>query len=162
MTSRKPRALIPVEDRLWARVEKRGPDDCWEWSGHRNVKGYGMIKLANGKADRTHRVALRSTGVDVGFGVVVMHKCDNPPCCNPAHLSAGTIEDNTADMVAKKRNSTARGSRSAKAKLTEDQVREIKEKYSDRRTSTQVIANLYGVSQPTISYILIGKHWKHV
>jgi HNH endonuclease len=154
--------LVPVEDRLWAKVNRQGIDDCWEWTGYRNVKGYGQIKLSDGKVDRTHRVALRSTGVKVGFGDVVMHKCDNPPCCNPSHLSVGTIEGNTADMVAKNRHSSAKGSKSANSKLTEKQVREIRDRYSDRKTSTKKISDIYGVSQPTISYILIGKIWKGV
>lgn len=137
----------------------RGPDECWEWQGYCNKKGYGMIKDEENKADRTHRVALRLSGVNVGFGDVVMHSCDNPPCCNPAHLSVGTIEDNTLDMVNKSRHRGAKGERNYNSKLTKEQVAEIRLKYSDRKTSTEKIAKLYGVSQPMISYILIGKNW---
>lgn len=160
--TRKKKDLIPVEERLWSKVIISGPDDCWVWTGYKSPKGYGQMKDENNKVDRVHRIALRLSGVCVGFGTVVLHECDNPPCCNPAHLRIGTIADNTADMVLKKRNKGPSGESNSKSKLTHAQVTEIRNKYSDRKISTQEIAKIYGVSQPTISYILINKTWNSV
>lgn len=142
--------------RLYRKV-KRTENGCLEWTGYRNKAGYGMIKH-EGKALLTHRVAVTEGGLTLGVDDVVMHTCDNPPCVERSHLTVGTQADNVADMKAKGRGNNGRGS----SKLTEAAVVEIIERYSDRKTSTAAIASIYGVSQPTISYILIGKTWKHI
>lgn len=109
-----------------------------------------------------HRAALIAVGVPIPKSHKAMHSCDNPPCINPEHLSPGTHAENMADMVRKGRSIGRKGADHHKAKLTDAIVSEILETYSDRRTSTAEIAQKYGVSQPTISYILIGKTWKHI
>jgi hypothetical protein len=79
------------------------PDGCWEWNGSRNKQGYGQITrhALMKRPIATHRLAFYLTH---GFWPpVVMHKCDNPPCCNPAHLLEGTIQKNNADMANKMR-----------------------------------------------------------
>lgn len=90
-----------IADRLWARVDKTG--DCWVWQGARTPWGYGVIYTGKGNA-RTHRVAFELTNGPIPPGLIVMHTCDNPPCCRPDHLKLGTHRDNTLDMVAKARH----------------------------------------------------------
>lgn len=90
------------EERFWSRVDRRGPDECWPWTGSRNPAGYGAFSRG-GKRSNTHRVAWEMTHGPIPGRLHVLHACDNPPCCNPAHLSLGTHEDNMADMVAKGR-----------------------------------------------------------
>lgn len=101
-------------------------------------------------------------GVPLTSGDFVLHRCDNPPCINSEHLFVGTHSDNMADMKAKGRAKGRKGTNHHNVKLTNAQVTEILAKYSDRSVSTAKIAKLYGVSQPTISYILIGKTWQHI
>ena len=90
----------PFEVRFWAKVEKRGPNECWPWRAKRQMRGgdYGHFesKLA-------HRIAF-----ELHYGIApgnkcVCHSCDNPPCCNPAHLWLGTRKENMDDMRRKGR-----------------------------------------------------------
>ena len=111
----------PVADRFWPKVDRRGPDECWPWLAgvRRKDEGYGAFYV-NGRHKPASRVAYELTFGEVAKGLVICHRCDNPGCCNPAHLFVGTNQDNDADRVAKGRQ--ARGSRNAASKLTERQV----------------------------------------
>lgn len=98
------RSRWPDDDtRFWAKVDRRAPDECWPWQGGRTARGYGFLSI-NNQTHRAHRYALTSTGIDVPVGSVVLHLCDNPPCCNPAHLKVGSALENNRDMVAKGRS----------------------------------------------------------
>lgn len=97
----------PIENRFWPRVERRGPDECWLWTGKRNAKGYGVIGR-NGRRTIATQISWElAQGSPVPAELLVCHSCDNPPCVNPAHLWLGTNSDNMRDMVAKGRNATA-------------------------------------------------------
>lgn len=94
--------LAPLADRLRAGVDVGTPDECWEWTKARHPQGHGQ--LASGIRPRhivyAHRVAWElANGRALKRGEVVRHRCDNPPCCNPAHLLVGTQADNVADMI---------------------------------------------------------------
>lgn len=150
-----------LADRFWSKVDKRTPGDCWPWTGATNEHGYGVMRpegRRSGPTVKAHRVALQLAGLDIE-GLLIRHSCDNPPCVNPAHLSAGTHMDNAADMVSRGRS--ARGSRSGAAKLTEDQVLEIRARVADGELQ-RVIAADYGVARSTISRIANGHGWTHV
>lgn len=89
-------------DRFWSRVDQSGgPDACWPWTGCTKPGGYGFI-MHKRRARLTHRVAL-SGSLDVQPGMMACHSCDNPICCNPAHLFWGTAQDNSDDCAAKGR-----------------------------------------------------------
>jgi hypothetical protein len=90
-------------DRFWSKVDKSlGGNGCWPWTASTVAQGYGRFRTPE-KTLRAHRVALQLSGTFVGPADVVMHMCDNPRCCNPAHLRVGTHRENTDDMMAKGR-----------------------------------------------------------
>jgi hypothetical protein len=94
---------MEFEKRFWEKVARGEPDECWEWQAGRTSKGYGSFYI-KGKNKRAHRVAyLLANGEAPPDGLFVMHSCDNPPCVNPAHLSAGSHRQNTDDRIAKGR-----------------------------------------------------------
>jgi hypothetical protein len=93
-------------------------------------------------------------------GVEVRHGCDNPPCCNPDHLSLGTHLDNGADMVIRGRS--VYGQRQHGAKLTDEKVREIRERYAQGDIPQRELGEEYGVTQSHISFIIRKKAWRHV
>lgn len=89
-------------ERFWRRVGRGGDDACWPWDHPHAIHGYGEVQF-NGRPARAHVVAWTLTNGAVPDGCHVLHRCDNPPCCNPAHLFVGTQQVNVADMHAKGR-----------------------------------------------------------
>lgn len=161
-------------ERFWAKVSRRGPDECWPWLGSQMAGGYGQMKYKQ-RNRRSHVIAYEFVNGAVPEGLFVCHACDNPICCNPAHLWLGTAQDNSTDMVRKGRNPKgdlhysrlqperlARGERNNHAKLTAEQVMEIRSTYKRGVASTVVLAKQYGVSQASIWYIVKRRTWTHV
>lgn len=88
---------------FWAKVAVLDPPGtCWPWRGGCDRAGYGWF-IYRSKQYRAHRLAFQFANADPG-DLHVLHRCDNPPCCNPAHLFLGTQADNNADMMAKGRH----------------------------------------------------------
>lgn len=150
--------------RFWSNVDCRGSDECWEWKSCRSDTGYGYAALA-GSRRVASRVALTiALGRDLRADEFACHHCDNPPCCNPKHLFAGTAKENTHDARAKGRlvkwSGRRRGSKNPCAKLSEDDVREIRRLRG--MVSHVELSKRFGVSLGNISGIQTGKNWPHI
>jgi len=92
---------------FWAKVDRRGPDECWPWLGYCSDNGYGQASMGQKRRFQAQRVVWVLAHPDEPQPPVVRHLvCDNPPCCNLAHLAGGTYADNSADMVAKDRQAS--------------------------------------------------------
>ena len=92
----------PVAPRFWGKVKRGEPDVCWPFQGCTSSWGYGIIQIS-GKGYIASRVAYALATEEEPGKFHVCHTCDNPICCNPAHLWLGTDADNVADMFAKGR-----------------------------------------------------------
>lgn len=148
-------------DRLFdkAIVKENG---CWEFSGSRNYRGYGQIRDSSGRQTGAHRVAYDLCTGDIPKGMLVLHKCDNPPCINPEHLFLGTNQDNMDDMANKGRRINYKGEELPQAKLTAEAVIEILKEIAANRVENNTLADRYNVSPQTICDIKAGRTWKHV
>lgn len=148
-----------VQQRFWAKVDKRGPDECWPWTAARHDRGgYGLIRI-DGKSVRASRFVLeQSLERHLHPGMVARHRCDNPPCCNPRHLLEGTIADNVRDKVSRKRHK--HGERGA-IKLSDELVLSIRRDVAAGQTTASV-ASAYGISPSMASMVATGKRWAHL
>lgn len=133
---------------------------CWEWQGYRSRKGYGEIKV-DGRMEKAHRQAFLLRRGPIPQGMHVLHRCDNPPCVNPDHLFLGTNDDNVADRTAKGRSARNVGAAASTAKLTEDDVRQIRRMATLGMTNLE-IAEAFPVNDRSISNIIRNKTWSHV
>lgn len=134
--------------------------DCWEFTGYRNPRGYGRMSVRS-RLVLTHRLAYEEAAGPVPDGLCVLHRCDNPPCCNPSHLFLGTRAENNADKIAKGRAVIIRGERQGGAKLTDCDVRAIRRLHREGATKLG-LSKRFGVSRPVISGVIEGTLWSHV
>lgn len=131
---------------------------CLEFTGGRDKDGYGLLSVRR-RNFRAHRLAYEAAFGPIPAGMLVRHKCDNPPCINPDHLEVGYEIDNSRDRV--ERGRSLPGSTNPSARLNEEQVREIRSQLADGVPSV-TLARRYGVGQTTISRIKLGTHWRNV
>lgn len=145
--------------RFWLKVAVGDPDKCWPYTQYCDKDGYGQFWL-QGAQYRAHSVAYTLIHGAIGESAsLILHRCDNPPCCNPSHLVAGTQADNHADRGEKNRQAKGRGI--ASAKLTEAKVREMRRRVAEGE-AIRAVARRFGVSQRTTQHIIRRVWWKHV
>lgn len=145
--------------RFEAKFVKGGEDDCWEWQGAGGK--YGFMKLPGSRINEySHRLSYMIYKAEFEGSDQVLHECDNPRCVNPRHLFLGSQKQNMQDMKMKDRH--LNGEKNSKAKLTEDQVKEILGWLELKEFSQKTIAAEFGVGQMEISRISRGLRWRHI
>lgn len=150
-----------LREAIWERVFPEPMSGCWLWTGADTGQGYGRL---NKRA--AHRISWEAhNGRPVPQGMWVLHKCDNPPCVNPDHLYVGTHADNMRDALARDRfhrwGGARAGAKNPKAKLTADNVREIRSLVA-QKVRREDIAAKFGVTRAAIYHILYEGGWKDV
>lgn len=124
---------------------------CWEWQHSKDARGYGKFNIY-GVYWRTHRYSYQYYKGDVN-GYSVLHKCDNPCCCNPEHLFLGSPTDNMLDMIRK--------GRGGRTKLSVETVFKIREMAKAGVTRCEISETL-GIKQRTVDNVLYKKRWAHL
>lgn len=139
---------------FWASVDKTSdPQGCWLWCGFKDFEGYGYVKKW-GKRLRVHRLAYLLTGHTIPEGLILRHSehcVGKRHCCNPDHLTPGTVTDNTLDRF--------RDGTMTWAKLTAEQILDIRARVGQTRKE---IADEFGVNETAISKIILRQRWKHI
>lgn len=159
MTESKPKRLrqLTTPENFFQKVDvKEDKGACWEWKQCQLKHGYGSFCTGLGKVHHlAHRYAYEITYGPVPSGMNVLHKCDNPPCCNPDHLFLGTQADNIKDKLSKGRQPS--GDRHYKSKYPEVLVRAALAAYRNGEGSQQQVADRFGVGSHTLSNAHVGK-----
>jgi len=153
------------EETLWDNVQKGNDDECWPWTGMVTKSGYGRVRF-NGGRYYAHRVIfwmankgvieLAAPKIDrdtVGF---LLHKCDNPICCNPSHLMVGSQLDNIRDRDRKNRHADFSGSKNPNSKFSMEQVLTMREEYKNGKTAKALAAEK-NVTYSCMKRLLRGK-----
>ena len=154
---------IPMDDffeRYASKIDRNAPSGCWLWMGatNRTVNGYGMFRVKR-VAHYAHRAASAATHGELPKGAIVMHRCDTPLCCNPAHLCIGSQADNLKDMANKGRNFSNGLSKNAKLSKNQAEMARLMLKLG---VSQKDVASVLGVTQGTISRLASGKVQSYV
>lgn len=140
-----------------------GEDACWPVPAiiRRDSFGYGRIWLGR-RFERTHRIAWKNSRGPIPGRLCVLHKCDNPPCCNPKHLFLGTRADNNADKIAKGRQARGEPMNAHRGKVTAEQVREIRASYAAGGVTMRALCERYGLGLTSMQHLLVRKNWAWV
>lgn len=181
---------IPLTTRFWDKVDTSG--DCWLWTAGTGNFGYGMFQIAARTTRGAHRVAwYLGSGEWPPADRSVLHTCDAPACVRNdeagtyvvngihlprfGHLFLGTQADNMADRTMKGRAATgghngkythperiARGAEVGSAKLTAEQVLEIRALAASAPVNYSALGRQFNVTCHAVRLIVLRKNWRHL
>jgi DNA-binding XRE family transcriptional regulator len=142
----------PLEDRFWEKVDKT--NGCWIWNGGQFQNGYGKFTI-KGRQYRAHRVSYELAHGPIPADALLRHTCGNRLCVRPEHLKWGGVRESHAAQMTNM-------NRSRVAKLTEQDVRQIRQRYADHEITQRQLAKEYGISVATVQSVLDRRSWRHV
>lgn len=141
-----------VDHSFWSRLQRNAVNGCWEWTGAKTQFGYGKVGFG-GRIYDTHRLVYELCCGPIPDGLFVLHHCDNPKCCHPAHLYAGTPRDNMLDCAKRGRKKT---------KITPEVAKDIRAACrAEPRESYPAIGRRFGVSDTMVRRIDKGLAWSY-
>jgi hypothetical protein len=178
---------FPADVRLLSKL-KHGKNGCWEFTGFKDADGYGKLQIGR-RSIGAHRISWAAHRGEIPGGMCVLHKCDNPSCCNPLHLFLGTAAENMADRDAKGRQAKgdsvsmrlhpesklwgdrnparihpeklARGEKQGSAVLTESNVIAMRHKYAGGVRRSE-LASEFKCSWSAVDSVVSRRTWRHV
>jgi hypothetical protein len=137
---------------FWLRVgNHEDPDTCWEWIGWIAGNGYGRYTF-RGTSYPAHRLSATIHGASIPEDMDACHTCDNRRCVNPRHIYAGTRKQNMADCTARNRHNKPVGERHWCAKLSDADVRAMRERHATGE-GVNALAREFSVNSGTVSRI---------
>ncbi len=150
---------LPItQERIETKVLRIPEAGCWVWMGSTQVRGYGEL-ISNKRKHLAHRASYEAFVGKIPKGMYVCHACDNVACVNPNHLFLGTQKQNLQDMANKGRST--RGVKNPMAKLTEEQVKEIKQEFAVGKTDVE-LSMQFNISRSTIYGIRNRRLWSYI
>jgi hypothetical protein len=148
--------------------------ECILWDKSISNTGYGHA-WRNGKSVGAHRAAYEDANGTIPQGLFVLHRCDVKQCVNPDHLYLGTPKDNARDAIERGQIATGKrhgkntkpesrlaGERNPNAKLSAEQVSELRTFFHLSDWTLAKTANYYNVSISTISRAVRGDSYKGI
>lgn len=138
--------------RFFEKVNSMQAGECWNWDGVISAHGYGDF-WAFGRRQRAHRISWEIYYGKIPEGKLVLHKCDNKRCINPAHLYLGTNSDNMKDHIERSENPTIGCFHS---RLTLNESEQVKTLHKYKNFSQTQLAELFDVSRGVIYNVLHG------
>lgn len=154
------------EIRFWTKVDKKEPNECWNWMGSKMGRGYGIFQLATKNPVYAHRFSyeihhpLSLSIVDIPY--LIRHSCDNRLCVNPYHMCLGTDAENVRDRVERGRANSVQGERQGHSILTAEKVLEIRELWATGHYTLKELYETYNVSKSCIHSVVARKSWFHI
>ena len=157
-------SIAYIREKFWSKVDVGDDDECWPHKAKKHDKyGYRVTGYArkdgSWKPVLAHRLAYMLTYGKISKDICVLHKCDNPPCCNPNHLFLGTNYDNVMDKVKKKRQQ--KGENVWSAVLIETDVL-VARRLHELGYNNEFICRLLNTSNESIRNAVNGHTWKHI
>lgn len=138
------------------------PSGCWEWNSARPGLHRANLFHFRGKPTTAYRASYVIFVGDIPEGQIVCHRCDNGMCVNPNHLWLGDHSANNSDTVRKGRRVIRKGESATSAKLTENDVRRVRDADLGKRGALAALSRELGVNKATLQDIIKGKTWRHV